>query len=107
MFYIGIDVGKLSHSVCLLNQKGQKTVLQINNNQKDFQKLKQKLEQINDNDLIIGMEATGHYFLNLYDFLLHNGIQSDQIAILNPLQVKSFRNTNLRGAKRLFKKLIL
>lgn len=45
------------------------------------------------------MEATGHYFLNIYDFLLRLGLSADQIALLNPLQVKSFRNTNLRGAK--------
>ena len=49
--------------------------------------------------MLVGMEATGHYFLNIYEFLLNLKINSEQIALLNPLQVKAFRNTNLRGIK--------
>lgn len=99
MFYLGIDVGKFSHSVCLLNEDRQQSILQINNDQAGFVKLQKKLSEIDLSNLLVGMEATGHYFLNLYDFLLRQGLASEQIALLNPLQVKSFRNTNLRGTK--------
>ena len=104
MFYLGIDVGKFSHSFCLLNSSnGKKQIWQFHNTKHGFTELKKKIDKnisISDySKLIIGMEATGHYFLNIYEFFLNCEINSDNIALLNPLQVKSFRNTNLRGAK--------
>ena len=99
-YYLGIDVGKFSHSLCLLNESGQKSIWQIDNNRLGFEELKKKLMKIDFKDkILVGMEATGHYFLNLYDFLLQCGLKVEEIALLNPLQVKAFRNTNLRGAK--------
>ncbi len=100
MLYIGIDVGKFSHSLCRLLADGEvKTIWQITNDRSGFEKLKEQLKDVDRSAVLIGMEATGHYFLNLYDCLLQLGFSADQIALLNPLQVKSFRNTNLRGAK--------
>lgn len=99
-YYLGIDVGKFSHSLCLIDKSGHKTIWQIDNSRSGFQKLEKKLQELDCGDkLLVGMEATGHYFLNLYDFLLGSGLESKQIAVLNPLQVKAFRNTNLRGGK--------
>lgn len=99
-YYLGIDVGKFSHSMCLLSGTNQRTIFQINNDREGFDKLKTRLLKLGcGENILIGMEATGHYFLNLYDWLLQCGLSADQIALLNPLQVKSFRNTNLRGAK--------
>lgn len=102
MFYLGIDVGKFSHSLCLIDESGHHDVWQIKNEKSGFELLLKKLgslELLTDSKLLVGMEATGHYFLNIYDFLLSLGLSVNQIALLNPLQVKSFRNTNLRGAK--------
>ncbi len=102
MFYLGVDVGKFSHSLCLLDEAGQESkIWQATNDRIGFDKLKERLtnERLPLDQLLVGMEATGHYFLNLYDFFLGLGLKAEQIALLNPLQVKSFRNTNLRGAK--------
>ena len=102
MFYLGIDAGKFSHSLCLIDESGRHDIRQIKNDKPGFESLKQKfvsLDLLTGLKLLVGMEATGHYFLNIYDFLLRLGLSADQIALLNPLQVKSFRNTNLRGAK--------
>jgi len=102
MFYLGIDVGKFTHSLCLIDESGHHDVWQINNDKSGFESLRKKLNSFNlliESRLLVGMEATGHYFLNIYDFLLQLGLRTEQIALLNPLQVKSFRNTNLRGAK--------
>lgn len=99
MFYLGIDVGKFSHSMCLLSKDEQISIWQTNNNKEGFKDLSIKLKKIDCSNLLIGMEATGHYFLNLYQFFLENGLNPEQLALLNPLQVKAFRNTNLRGAK--------
>jgi transposase len=99
-YYIGIDVGKFSHSICVLNQSGQKTIFVVENNKLGFEELRKKLQSLHDaENILVGMEATGHYFLNVYEFLLEFGLKTEQIALLNPLQVKAFRNTNLRGAK--------
>lgn len=100
MLYLGIDVGKFSHSLCFLNEGGEKKIFQISADKKGFKELSQLIEkELKDNELLIGMEATGHYFLNIYDFLLRLGISKDNLVLLNPLQVKAFRNTNLRGDK--------
>ena len=99
MFYLGIDVGKFSHSLCLMDDKGHNSIFQITNTKVGFEKLAKKLKEIDTDDILIGMESTGHYFLNIYDFFLREGLNQEQIALLNPLQVKSFRNTNLRGSK--------
>ena len=102
MFYLGIDVGKFTHSLCLIDESGHHDIWQINNDKSGFESLRKKINSLNlliESRLLVGMEATGHYFLNIYDFLLHLGLSTEQIALLNPLQVKSFRNTNLRGAK--------
>lgn len=102
MFYLGIDVGKFTHSLCLIDEAGHHDIWQINNDKSGFELLEKKLGSLNLlswSSLLVGLEATGHYFLNIYDFLLHLGLSAENIALLNPLQVKSFRNTNLRGAK--------
>lgn len=102
MFYLGIDVGKFSHSLCLINESNHHDVWQIKNDKAGFESLFKKLASLDlfsGHELLVGMEATGHYFLNIYDFFLQSGLSANQIALLNPLQVKSFRNTNLRGAK--------
>lgn len=99
MLYLGIDVGKFSHSLCLLDDNNQRSIWQTTNDKSGFEKLRERLLKIDSKNLLVGMEATGHYFLNIYDFLLQFGLGSEQIALLNPLQVKAFRNTNLRGAK--------
>lgn len=102
MFYLGIDVGKFTHSLCLIDESGRHDIWQIDNDKSGFESLRKKFSSLNLiswSNLSVGMEATGHYFLNIYDFLLQLGLPVEQIALLNPLQVKSFRNTNLRGAK--------
>src|SRR3989338_844775 len=100
MLYLGIDVGKFSHSLCRLSGDGEdKTIWQMTNDRSGFEQLKERLKDVSREEVLIGMEATGHYFLNLYDYLLQLGFLADRIALLTPLQVKSFRNTNLRGAK--------
>ena len=100
MIYLGIDIGKFFHSLCLLDQDGKKKVFRISADKQGFERLGQLVrKESKNNELLIGMEATGHYFLNIYDFLLRFGVPKDDLVLLNPLQVKAFRNTNLRGAK--------
>lgn len=97
MLYVGIDIGKSLHYAALWQGKGKPVVFKVPVSREGFLKLLDKLKEYSDEDVLIGMESTGHYFLSLYEFLLGNGYQN--IAVLNPLQVRAFRNTNLRGGK--------
>ena len=45
--YLGIDIGKFSHSLCLVNSNNKKKIFQINNDKKGFDELSQKLAKIN------------------------------------------------------------
>ena len=98
MLYVGIDIGKLSHFVALWLGSGKPAIFKISVNQKGFFKLLERLKEYSGNEILIGMEATGHYFLSIYEFLLNHGYQQN-LVVLNPLQVQAFRNTNLRGGK--------
>lgn len=99
MNYLGIDVGKFSHSACLIDETMREKIFQISCDKQGFEKFGKLIKSLKKEELLVGMEATGHYFLNIYEFLLGLGLSTENIAVLNPLQVKAFRNTNLRGAK--------
>jgi transposase len=44
----------------------------------------------------VTVEATGHYFINLYSFLRGHGID---VTVVNPIQADSFRNVFIRKTK--------
>lgn len=59
----------------------------------DYQKL---IKGLNPQQTVVAFEATGHYWLTLYEFLVKKGFE---VVVLNPLQVKSFRDSGIRGSK--------
>lgn len=44
----------------------------------------------------IGLEATGHYWLVLYDVLTRNGYS---VSVINPMQIAAYRKSGLRKVK--------
>lgn len=100
MQYLGIDIGKRAHEAALLDQDGNhlgKTV-RFSNSHKGAEKL---LDLINENECLpdntlIGMEATGHYWLSIHTFLKKLGFD---IVVFNPIQSDSFRNFYIRKTK--------
>jgi transposase len=44
---------------------------------------------VNNENVVIGMEATGHYWLSLYSCLLELGYD---LKVINPIQFDAFRN---------------
>ena len=74
MFYCGIDVAKRKHAVAILDEKGQvhKPVFEVENTQVGLAFLVDTLKQVGG-DVMVGLEATGHYWLSLYDVLTQNG----------------------------------
>jgi len=98
MKYLGIDIGKENHTAALIDETGEQLFkpFLFTNSTKGYAKLMQKLTKIEKDTIVIGMEATGHYWLNLYEKL-----HTDDyfITVLNPIQVKAFRNQGVRGSK--------
>jgi transposase len=98
MYYCGIDVAKLKHAVSLLDEKGQivKAAFPIANTRPGFDQLLGELQALSG-DVTVGLEATGHYWLGLYDELTRKGYS---VIVLNPLQVAAYRKSGIRKIKK-------
>ena len=97
MFYCGIDVAKRKHAVVVLDARGevQRKVFEVESTQEGMQRLLAELEPFGD-EIQVGLEATGHYWLSLYEVLADHGYP---IVVINPLQVAAYRRSGLRKVK--------
>ena len=97
MIYCGIDVGKHKHAAAILDERGQsqKPVFSFENTQAGLDFLVDALKRLND-EVLIGLEATGHYWLALYDGLTRQGYG---VVVLNPLQIAAYRRSGVRKVK--------
>lgn len=99
MYIVGIDIGKNNHKATIIDETGViiGKSIKFTNSHSGANKL---IEQINKNignkEIIFGLEATGHYWLSLYSFLLEKGYT---INVINPIQSDSFRNIYIRQTK--------
>jgi transposase len=97
MFYCGIDVAKRKHAVVVLDDHGQthQPVFTIQNTREGLDFLVKTLHRLGD-EVMVGMEATGHYWLSLYDVLTRQGYA---VAVINPLQIAAYRKSGVRKVK--------
>ena len=97
MFYCGIDVAKRKHAVLVVDDKGQvvKPAFMFENNRQGFDELLSMLSALSGS-VTIGLEATGHYWLALFDTLTGQGYE---VIVLNPLQVAAYRRSGVRKVK--------
>ncbi len=97
MLYCGIDVAKYKHAVSCVDEKGQvvKAAFSIANTRAGFDELHQALKSLGE-AVTVGVEATGHYWLALYDDLTRNHYP---VIVLNPLQVAAYRKSGIRKVK--------
>ena len=99
MIYVGIDISKYKHDCFICSNTGEVIVenLSFENNQKGFQKFADLLKPYDYSNVHIGLEATGHYGLNLKLFLEKNNYSFMEF---NPLLVKEFsKSQTLRRTK--------
>lgn len=100
MVYVGVDIGKRNHEMGIVDAQGQRlgASFSFSNTNQGAKSMLDYLYRLvsKEEELQIGMEATGHYWLSLYSFLTKLGIQ---VAVINPLQSDSFRHLQLRKAK--------
>jgi transposase len=91
--YVGIDVGKFFHVAYCLDEKGNCLgILKFNNDLTGFIELEKLIGglSIPDNgSILLGMEATGHYWLLLFESLESKGYK---VQVFNPLNVNRFRD---------------
>lgn len=97
MIYCGIDIAKHKHAVSLLDEKGEqiKPVFTIENTRPGFDRLNQELGGV-AGPVTVGLEATGHYWLALYEELSQRG---HTLIVLNPFQVAAYRRSGIRKVK--------
>jgi transposase len=99
MYIVGIDIGKNNHEATIIDDKGSiigKSVKFTNSHSGGNKLIEHIKKHIGDSEVIFGLEATGHYWLSLYSFLLEKGYI---INVINPIQSDSFRNLYIRQTK--------
>lgn len=100
MYYVGIDIAKRRHEASIIDDSGKPL-----SNSVPFANTKEgcdalvarfvKLDIARD-DVVIGMEATGHYWLAVYSCLLEMGYN---LKVINPIQSDAFRRMYIRQTK--------
>ena len=92
MYYVGIDIAKRVHVCAVLDEDNSVVIkpFRFTNDEKGFKKLLVHLGRLacKRDDLIIGMEATGSLFENLYR---HLKALAYPVVLLNPYQTSKFR----------------
>jgi len=100
MFYVGIDIAKRSHQAAIIDGEGHliSQGFSFSNSQEGCDKVIAELERhsIPKNDVMIGMESTGHYWLSVYCYLMEQGYT---LYCFNAIQSDSFRNMYIRQTK--------
>jgi len=97
MYYCGIDVGKNSHTVLVMNERGEVTrpAQRIENDREGLNQLLGLLSSY-AGQIFIGLEATGHYWLALFEALTRHNYP---LVVLNPMQVRAYRKIDIRKRK--------
>ena len=84
MKLVGIDVGKNSHYFSIFDNESGEVLFEpssFKNNKEGFSFLLSKMNSYSKNDILIGMEDTGHYRFALFKYLLDRHYT---VALINP-----------------------
>jgi transposase len=100
MFYLGIDVANKSHRFLVISEQGEKTSpsFSLENSKDGFNSLLARLEKFSvvKENLLCGLEATGNFWENIYEFLTSSGFK---VVLLNPFYTNKFREALRKKAK--------
>jgi transposase len=105
--FCGIDVGKARHAACVIDADGNFLMPSrgFNNDHAGFALLRQRLDHVRQGrPLLIGMEATGHYWYALHEYLRSApadaaGHAGHEVVVLNPLQTAQHASKQIRKNK--------
>jgi transposase len=99
MIYVGIDIAKIAHWVAAIDEQG-RTVLKpvrFTQDAEGFRRLGELLSSLKQQDEVtIGFEATGHYWVLLAEELVRQGYTPQ---VFNPILSGEATRTTVRGRK--------
>ena len=100
MFFVGIDIAKNKHDISVLDNNGDVlfALPNVTNTTAGAARFLKALEKngIPVEDCVVGMEATGHYWLAFYSFLINHDFD---IKVINPIVTDGYRNMLVRKVK--------
>jgi len=96
MRFVGIDIGKGKHVVAVVDESQVILVppTAVSEDTAGYARLAELLGE--PEGTLVAMEATGHYWQNLFAFLASRGFA---VALLNPLRTRRFAEEDLARAK--------
>lgn len=99
MYYVGIDVSANEHHCYIAEDLNFESgfSFRFGNNRSGYTHFISRLPQVPSNEIIVGLEATGHCSENLFKFLESSGLKT---FCFNPYQSKEFaKGLSLRSTK--------
>ena len=98
MYYLGIDVSKKSFTVSILDEEGEAITKSLTYpcGREGMEKLVDKISslKLEKNRVMIGIEATGNLWENLYSFL-----EGYKVIVLNPYQTRKYHQVLSKKVK--------
>jgi transposase len=96
MRYVGIDIASTTHVVAAVNAEGE-VLLKATSFEETYEGYGKLVAVLGPpQDTLVAMEATGHYWQNLFAALALAGFQ---VALLNPLRTRRFAEEDLARTK--------
>ena len=95
--FVGLDISKSSFAACAIRQEKDKLFeFSAPMNMEGFKELAQHLSKFSKDSILIGLESSGCYHINLSSFLSKKGYQ---MVVINPLLISNFMKLSLRKTK--------
>lgn len=101
MIYAGVDIAKMDHVIGAVDETGAEAArpMKFKNSEAGFERCIAWLESVaeSEDDVFVGMEATGHYWKACFAYLMAAGYR---VCVVNPMQVHAMRKLkSLSGVK--------
>ena len=101
MIYAGVDIAKVDHAIGAVDETGAEAArpMKFKNSEAGFERCIAWLESVaeSEDDVFVGMEATGHYWKACFAYLTAAGYR---VCVVNPMQVHAMRKLkSLSGVK--------
>ena len=98
MILVGIDIGKNSHYFAAVRKEDGEVIhepAKISNDHRGFDQLITCIRKYQKQNILIGMEDTGHYHFPLLKFFLDKGYT---VALINPVTTDLTRKAKILTA---------
>jgi transposase len=98
-WFLGIGISKETYDACCITSHGDRLFnLSVSMDRKGFEELIKQLSalSITRDSVLVGMESTACYHINLYSFLVSLGYT---VIVMNPLLISNFVKLQLRKTK--------